>query len=418
MTTTWKQNEYQDWVDNGCPLNAVITKLDLADCQLSSISPKIAQLTNLTSLYLNHNQLISIPPEIGNLSRLTNLYLHANRLTSIPPEIGNLTNLGELHLDNNQLASIPLEIGNLKNLRSLAVGHNQLTAFPPEIGNLTNLTSLYLNHNRLTSIPLEIGNLTRLVRLSITHNQLTFLPSEFGNLTNLTTFSVSYNQLTALPPEFGDLTNLHIFFLDNNPIENIPLNVARLLNRQKTIRGVYGDTQSVHNSSIQTTLKNSIMRLLKEPIPQKEVMDLVVDDSTLTPFTKESLVEYAKDESVHTQLNLTFSDLLILVWNRIMMSRHMEEIKGVLNTEMRDAECKCFTGRISRLVNCLSGFDPLVTIQISDNEQIGTIISLVKTQLEEKGEYTTEKHKSLARERLVELGVKNEEIDVWLEHIE
>ena len=41
-------------------------------------------------------------------------------------------------------------------------------------------------------------------------------------------------------------------------------------------------------------------------------------------------------------------------------------------------ECKCFTGRISRLVNCLNGFTDLVNINIEDNQQIGNIIVIIK----------------------------------------
>jgi hypothetical protein len=33
---------------------------------------------------------------------------------------------------------------------------------------------------------------------------------------------------------------------------------------------------------------------------------------------------------------------------------------------MADTECKCFTGRVSRLVNCLSTFYELVKVNISD----------------------------------------------------
>jgi hypothetical protein len=52
-----------------------------------------------------------------------------------------------------------------------------------------------------------------------------------------------------------------------------------------------------------------------------------------------------------------------------------------MDTEMQDAECKCFTGRMSRLVNCLNGFDDRIKIQISDNEQIGNIIAIERTRL-------------------------------------
>ena len=50
-----------------------------------------------------------------------------------------------------------------------------------------------------------------------------------------------------------------------------------------------------------------------------------------------------------------------------------------MNQEMIDSICKCFTGRISRLINCLNGFSDKVIIQISKNEEINNIISnLVK----------------------------------------
>ena len=53
------------------------------------------------------------------------------------------------------------------------------------------------------------------------------------------------------------------------------------------------------------------------------------------------------------------------------------EIQKRMNEEMLDSECKCFTGRISRLVNCLSGYSDKVVIQISENEEINNIISVI-----------------------------------------
>ena len=325
----------------------------------------------------------------------------------------------KLWLHDNQLTAIPPEIGQLQNLTELSLDINQLTSIPPEIGQLQNLTQLWLSNNGLATIPPEIGQLQNLVRLGLDDNQLTTIPPEIGQLQNLTGLWLSDNRLTSIPPEIGELRNLTYLVLNNNPIEHIPLNITRLLQRQRVVnRGIYNDAQSVHNSSIQTTLRESILRLLKERNTETDIIRLILSDSVLSSFTKESLIEYSKDESVHTALNLTFSDVLLLVWNRILVSPHSDEIKAVLNTEMRDAECKCFTGRISRLVNCLNGFDELVVVKISDNEQIGNVISLIKTQLEEKNEYTVERHKSEARERLRELQVGEEEIEVWLAYIE
>ena len=53
------------------------------------------------------------------------------------------------------------------------------------------------------------------------------------------------------------------------------------------------------------------------------------------------------------------------------------EIQKRLNEEMQESECKCFTGRISRLVNCLSGYSDKVKIKISENEEISNIISII-----------------------------------------
>ena len=301
-----------------------------------------------------------------------------------------------LLLERNNLTSIPSDIGKLRNLTILRLDHNKLTSIPPDIGQLGNLTQLYLEVNRLTSIPHEIGQLGNLTILRLNNNNLTLIPSEIGQLRNLT-----------------------YLWLYNNPIEHIPLNVARILERQRPVsQGVYADAQSVHNATIQQTLRESMMRLLNEKITEKEVIPLVLSDTVLTPFAKESLVEYSRDDSIHTELNVTFSDVLIIVWNRIMISPHSDEIKAVLNTEMTDAECKCFTGRISRLVNCLNGFDELVVIKISDNEQVGNVISIIKTKLEEANEYTVERHKAEAGKLLQELGVKDEEIAIWMEYIE
>jgi hypothetical protein len=326
--------------------------------------------------------------------------------------------LTALRLDGNQLTSIPPEIGQLTNLTDLSLDCNQLTSIPPEIGQLTNLTALLIHTNQLTSIPPEIGQLTNLTALRLDGNQLTSIPPVIGQLTNLTALRLDGNQLTSIPPEIGQLTNLITLTICRNEITHIPANVTRLLNRQMTAQGIYNDTQSVHNSNIQKTIKESILRLLKERVVLDDVLSSILSDVVLSPFTKESLIEYSKDESVHTELNLSFSDLLTIVWNRVISSPQSEEIKAVLNTEMEDAACKCFTGRISRLVNCLNGFDPLVRVQIADNEQIGNIISLVKVHLEDKNEYTIERHKEVAKERLKELGVEETDIDAWLEYIE
>ncbi|NJR32207.1 MAG: hypothetical protein HC778_04325 [Chamaesiphon sp. CSU_1_12] len=53
--------------------------------------------TSKSHLHLSRNNLTSISPDIGNLTQLTCIELSSNRLTSLPASIGNLNNLS--HLD-------------------------------------------------------------------------------------------------------------------------------------------------------------------------------------------------------------------------------------------------------------------------------------------------------------------------------
>jgi hypothetical protein len=69
----------------------------------------------------------------------------------------------------------------------------------------------------------------------------------------------------------------------------------------------------------------------------------------------------------------------------------LQEIKSILNDEIKDTMCKRFTSRMSRIINCLNGFSELVQIEIKDESQIGNIIVLVKNRLIDN--YSVEKHK-------------------------
>jgi hypothetical protein len=85
---------------------------------------------------------------------------------------------------------------------------------------------------------------------------------------------------------------------------------------------------------------------------------------------------------------------------------------------MTDSICKCFTGRMSRLVNCLNGFDELVNIKIADNEQISQIIIAVKNELENENKYDIGLHKETVIDRLTNMGYDVSVINEWVANIE
>jgi len=310
------------------------------------------------------------------------------------------------------------ELNKLRDLTSFSLYDNQLLT---EIGQFTQLTLLSLESKDLTYFPIEITQLTQLSYLSLWNNQITYIPKEIGQLRQLNILQLGYNQLTYIPLEITQLTQLIELYLNNNPIENL-LNpiidrfLQRLDNRDIQYNNtIYGDTQNVHSSSIQKSIQSSIYRLMNSYNPLYQLNYL--DCDILTSKTKQFITEYIDCDDVHTMLNITFKELFIAVSIEIdsLTLELQKEIKQRLNEEMQDSKCKCFTGIISRLVNCLSSYSEKVKISISENEEIGNIISVI---MDKRGMKTVETLKSEVATALKERGYEDTIISEWLEYVE
>lgn len=233
-TLNWNETDnLSDWT--GVTLDGVgnITRLALAESQLTTIPSEIGQLGRLERLGLSFNSLSSLPPEIGQLNSLNRLNLLSNDLSSLPPEIGQLGNLEILFLGDNDLSSLPPEIGQLGNLLNLDLSGNNLASLSPEIGQLGRLEGLGLSANNLVSLPAEIGQLNSLLGLNLRGNELSSLPIEMNQLVNLSFLDLRENKLSAfndvafIPSDgFGDITpaagcatetNLETLLLSGNP---------------------------------------------------------------------------------------------------------------------------------------------------------------------------------------------------------
>ena len=142
----------------------------------------------------------------------------------------------------------------------------------------------------------------------------------------------------------------------------------------------------------------------------------IVSNHVLTEVMKRLLMEYIGDESIHGVMGITFKELLLSVWSIIRYHKDGNEILGIMNTEMSDADCKCFTGKMSRLINCLNGYDYLVVITMAENDQISNIIIIEKDKLGEG--YDIEKHKSNVKIAMEERGYSKETIEEWIGYIE
>ena len=260
------------------------------------------------------------------------------------------------------------------------------------------------------------------ILLNLDCNKINIIPNEIQYLTNLRELDLSENIIYNIPISIIRCRNLNNFDYEDNEIEYIPPQVIRFLNRINNTDKlqVYNDSQNIHNHSIQESVNNSINNIMQQKfiINEDDIMNEILNDNILTDKCKELLFEYSSNLDFHSVLLLNFKELLCHCWKTINNLETKDEIKKILNIEMLDSECKCFTGRITRLVNCLNGLSDLVKINISDNQQIGNIIIIIKEQLIDNYNYTIERHKELVKNELQERGYNEIIINEWLVYIE
>ena len=417
--------EYNEFEQISNDINVI--SIDCWNNQLTEL-PENMNLLNLHSLNCSRNELTELPENM-NLPNLHSLNCSGNELTELPENM-NFPNLRSLYCYRNKLTELP-ENMNFQNLQELYCSENQLTQLPENM-NLPNLQELYCSHNELTELP-ENMNLPNLQELYCSNNELTQLPDNM-NFPNLHSLHCSGNKLTQLPLCILNFRHLQAIDYANNEIELSP-QIARFVhrmqnrnrNRNRNLNSnslnVYNDGQNIHNVNIQVSVKDSINNItIRTDLPkfnQEKLINYILQDDTL--LNKEQLIEYSNDANVHSLLLLTFPEVLWYTLQTIIKDFDIDtqqEIKTILNQEMVDAECKCFTGRINRVINCLNGFSPLVSIQISDGEQIGNIIGIIKKKLESTQSYTVESHKELVGKELKERGYSKDIIIQWIGFIE
>jgi hypothetical protein len=293
-------------------------------------------------------------------------------------------------------------------LQRLYCYNNQIT----QLDNLNSpmLQKLDCEYNQLTQ--LDNLNLPMLQILYCNHNQITQLDNL--NLPMLQVLYCNHNQITQL--RLQHVQNLQYICYHNNEIEFITPNLLRAINNNR--QNIYSDSQNVHNHNIQECIRKSIHNIINIPSTIRLLSDYIVNNTILTEQSKQLLFEYIEDKTIHSTLLITFEELLLHTLSRIDINVHKEEILKILNIELNDSLCKCYTGRMSRLINCLNGFDSLVTIQISESEQIGQIISIIKDSLMATNNYTVDKHKELSIQELQSRSYSLEIINTWIEYIE
>lgn len=344
------------------------------------------------------------------------LFLCKCNLVSLPDPLPK--NLEKLVCHSNKLTSLPILP---KTLTSIHCDHNNITHIPEILP--PNLRSLICQFNRIKQIPEILPE--SIEAMNFSGNLITKLPDIMPPNIQLLFFS-NNPILKTLPLSLTRINHYVIIYDSNNNYEYIPPQVRRWLilnnNRRNNnhILKVYNDAQNVHNHNIQSCIRNSIEKITTQPfkINHEKIIEEILEDKILTDECKTAIIEYCKNNNVHTELQLTFEEVLCYVWKTLTQNKYRDEIKTILNSAILDSKCKCFTGRISRLINILNGYSDLVNINITEQEQLGNIILIIKKRLINNNDYSIEKHRELAFQELISRGYDKELIIEWLNYIE
>ncbi|MCX5964232.1 MAG: leucine-rich repeat domain-containing protein [Cyanobacteria bacterium] len=284
-------------------------KLDLSGKGLTEIPESIAQLSNLTNLYLGSNQITEIPESIAQLSNLTSLHLSSNQITEIPESIAQLSNLTNLYLGSNQITEIPESIAQLSNLTELDLSFNQITEIPDSISQLSNLTELDLAGNQITEIPDSIAQLFNLTAIELSENQITEIPNSIGQLSNLETIDLSNNQIMEIPDSIAQLSDLRSLNLFGNQITEIPDSIAQLSNLE--VLNLSNNKIQSLPASIKSCQKLNLLDLRGNPIPIPNI--ILGDPIEYIPGDRETILNfYFKTQDTNDRTPLYEAKLLIV----------------------------------------------------------------------------------------------------------
>ncbi len=381
--------------------------LNFSSNKIVSLEP-LTNCINLQILNCNCNKIATLE-QLSNYVNLQKLYCSGNKIVSLKP-LRNCVNLQGLDCGENQIATLK-PLTNCINLQYLYCSDNQIRSLKP-LSNCVNLQQLYCFKNWLTTLE-PLSNCVILRELCCSNNWLTSLEA-LSYCINLESLYCQRNQITSLEP-LVYLTRLNKIYYFDNPIEIQTLQIQRMLNRiQSNLNSsIYKNNQNVHDTEIQRTVCDSVQSILKDPKTDFTMDDVI--NSSLNKSTIESIIEYCQDQTVHCVHLINYQELFSLVWNRIENSIHKSELMKILEEQIADSECKCFTGRFNRTLSVLVGFYDDIKINISDKSRISAIILNTREKIIP---YDAVKHKEVAKKDLIEAGYSEVDFKDWIEAIE
>lgn len=389
----------------------------------------------------------------------------SNRISELAPD-DLPSDISTLMLRDNGIITIdPYTKEQRTSLKCLDLSMNGLNSLPQTWidGFLTGIERLDLRGNIFPHISF-ITSMKHLVSFSGSHNKISSL-SNVVLKRNIILFDVSENEISSLTINTFKDINPHIHLdITNNDIKFVSLSLKNFFRTHLVYNSqlleqlplsLIEDSEMIHRHSIQESVRNFITTfftrdLVSKSLPLKTVANEIIADKNIGVKIIKSILfptgiiaesdedtiqiiperDRVSGENFNPQSilipgfrnmgsdeGILYSDFLTVIWTFIRSHPERESmIKNIIDDFPEYPPC--FTGIIGIMVSSIIGFvETENKIQISLNEQIGTIITSIGEKLETEGRYTEQLHKELATERLKELQIPDIMITEWTSYI-
>lgn len=436
-------------------------------------------INNMTEIPINDfNIIYDIDEEtkknitILDISNKNGVKLHQIPTIKQLPDFSTWTNLVTLKANNHHINQFPILPSRIE---LVELGTNRIGSLPDNISVYDQLESLNIRDNNIEVVdqvlPLSIRTLN--MDFNKIHTFTSVLPPEFGHL------RLEYNFISHLPEHildhicskhlrhndghFNSINNTgnhNINFVMNNPIQpynqlfNQPYNDLLITKTTKNNKTTYENKQNVHNHDIQTSIRDSVKRLVdrikelnngnlpyydieKETYKflnrrEKEhkkgnkhnnlltyVYNYLYSNRLSGKYKKvyELIKEWSHNNYTHSGIEYTYTQLLSFIYFIIKQKPEDEQnnIIDVLMDEIMESKNVCTTGKFSRLVNVLNGFDESIEIGLGKNEIISNRIIVIKRKYETSSD--GKKARAEARDMLKEFDLNPGEINIWVDSL-
>lgn len=317
---------------------------------------------------------------------------------------------------------------------------------------LSKKNKLYVT-NKIKDI-LESGDLTFIQTNSINntdniHNSIDSIDSTYkyllNNILDRTNECDESNHNQNIVVDNSILNNINNYLIEDEVedtteevVENFPIH-----------RPILNDSQNIHDTYLNNTIQNSINNINTEPtIPNNinlnidEINNIIKDKINKQNFNdikKNNIIKVL--ESINTNStksyknNMTLSELLILIFNRIY-NKYDENIQKTflsnliieLNDCVENNNIVCHTGIFNRLINSINLLDIDVNIKTYDflNEEIMNKCIAIRNTLETdipnydeelKNKIRLEMNKDYVNTKILTQNQLDDILDIWIDHI-